>query len=102
MRYLATQRPTVRKQHVNKASLSYGTGRPHWTARNRAEAEEFFLGSLASWRQRMGIDKMVLVGHSMGGYLAAAYALKYPDHVAHLILVCPAGIVRASLLDRRP
>ena len=44
----------------------------------------------------MGIDKMVLVGHSMGGYLAAAYALKYPEHIKHLILVCPAGIVRTE------
>lgn len=42
----------------------------------------------------MALDKVVLVGHSMGGYLAACYALKHPEHVQHLILVCPAGIVR--------
>lgn len=75
------------------------SGRPPFTARGQEEAEAFFINSLAAWRKAEGLDaagsnggKMVLVGHSLGGYLAAAYALRHPDHVQHLVLVCPAGI----------
>lgn len=38
------------------------------------------------------IDKFTLLGHSLGGYLAVSYALKYPGHIKKLILASPAGI----------
>ena len=57
-----------------------------------ARAEHFFLSSLESWREATGIDRMVLVGHSLGGYLASAYAVRYPHRVSGLIMVSPAGV----------
>lgn len=29
--------------------------------------------SLEAWRQAQGLDQMVLMGHSMGGYLSGRY-----------------------------
>ncbi|GLC56231.1 hypothetical protein PLESTB_001082300 [Pleodorina starrii] len=73
------------------------SGRPPYRARTREQAEDFFLGSLAEWRRAAGLEgsKMILVGHSLGGYLAANYALRHPEHVQHLVLVCPAGVPKA-------
>ncbi|CAG8479626.1 3128_t:CDS:2 [Paraglomus occultum] len=56
------------------------------------EAEDFFVDSLEKWREIHKIKKMTLLGHSLGGYLAAVYALKYPERVERLILVSPIGI----------
>ncbi|KAL7746395.1 hypothetical protein RI367_008238 [Sorochytrium milnesiophthora] len=56
------------------------------------EVEDFFIDSLEEWRKKVGIDQMILVGHSLGGLLSSAYALKYPDRVEKLILVSPAGV----------
>ncbi|KAL2916912.1 hypothetical protein HK105_203691 [Polyrhizophydium stewartii] len=68
------------------------------------QTEDFFVDSLEAWRQRMGLESMVLVGHSMGGYLSTAYALKHPDRVEKLLLVSPVGVPKApskEVLARR-
>ncbi|KAJ2746156.1 hypothetical protein GGI20_001579 [Coemansia sp. BCRC 34301] len=63
--------------------------------RRATYAEDFFVESLEAWRQRMGIDRMVLCGHSFGGYMVGAYALKYPQHVEKLVLLSPIGVPEA-------
>ena len=56
------------------------------------EAENWFIDALEEWRVKRGIDKMTLMGHSLGGYMAVCYALKYPGHLNKLILASPVGI----------
>jgi pimeloyl-ACP methyl ester carboxylesterase len=55
------------------------------------ETEGFFVKSLEEWRRGMGISKMLLCSHSIGGYLSTCYALEYPQHVSKLVLISPAG-----------
>lgn len=43
-------------------------------------------------RKALGLEKMNIMGHSMGAVLASAYASKYPEHVARLTLVTPAHL----------
>ncbi|KAI9574883.1 Alpha/Beta hydrolase protein [Boletus coccyginus] len=56
------------------------------------EAESFFVDSLEEWRSKMGVEKMTLIGHSLGAYFSTAYALRYPTRVHKLILLSPAGV----------
>lgn len=56
------------------------------------EAESWFVDSLEEWRIKKGIDRFTLLGHSLGGYMACAYALKYPGHLNKLVLASPVGI----------
>ena len=56
------------------------------------EAENWFVDALEEWRIKKKIDCFTLLGHSLGGYMAVAYALKYPGHLNKLILASPVGI----------
>ena len=56
------------------------------------EAENWFVDALEEWRVQKKLDRFTLLGHSLGGYLAVAYALKYPGHLNKLILASPVGI----------
>ncbi len=41
-------------------------------------------------RKELRVEKLTLLGHSMGAVLASAYAKKYPEHIKKLVLVSPA------------
>lgn len=42
-------------------------------------------------RARLGIERMALAGNSMGGAIAAKYAIVHPDHLYALVLVDAGG-----------
>jgi pimeloyl-ACP methyl ester carboxylesterase len=48
--------------------------------------------------EHLGIEKAVIVGHSMGGMLATRFALMYPETTTHLVLVDPIGLEDYRLL----
>lgn len=68
------------------------------------KAEEQFVEYLENWRKAVGLDKFILLGHSLGGYLVTAYALKHPERIQRLILSDPWGfpILPYGLVDRHP
>ena len=39
--------------------------------------------------QSLGVSRLVLIGHSMGGMLAMRYALQYPGKIEKLVMVNP-------------
>jgi len=43
------------------------------------DAERELVQSIEAWRQEMELDKFVLLGHSMGGFLATSYAIRHPS-----------------------
>ncbi len=47
---------------------------------------------LEAVRQKIGVQKMILVGHSWGSTLAASYMAKYPSHVSKVIFHSPAKL----------
>ncbi|KAF8985014.1 hypothetical protein BGZ46_006304 [Entomortierella lignicola] len=87
-----SSRPDFKFKHSSKTSIKDVV----------RDSEDFFIEGLEEWRQIQRIEKMVLVGHSLGGYLSVAYALKYPERVEKLILVSPVGIPENPEAQKAP
>jgi pimeloyl-ACP methyl ester carboxylesterase len=56
----------------------------------------FFATVVSSVLDQIAPPAFVLCGHSLGGYIAANYAASHPERVARLILIAPAGFLRAA------
>ncbi len=67
--------------------LGFGrSSRPQFTT-DPEGVEEQFVVALEEWREKVGLEEMLLLGHNLGGYLSAAYTLKYP-HRCFGVCVC--------------
>src|SRR4051794_23416961 len=47
-----------------------------------------YVAALCGWADSLGLRRFVLVGHSMGGYVALNFARHYGDRLLGLGLVC--------------
>jgi len=50
------------------------------------------VGALEEFLDALGVQPVVLVGHSLGGWVGAHVALRQPRRIEHLILVDAAGV----------
>ena len=55
-----------------------------------------FVQSIEDWMTAVSLERVILLGHSFGGFVATHYALKFPDRVLKLILAEPWGFTPAS------
>ncbi|HEX2572809.1 MAG TPA: alpha/beta fold hydrolase [Polyangia bacterium] len=83
---LSAQRPVVLyDQRGTGRSGALKAGEPCTLADEVADLEAL--------RARLGVEKFDLLGHSWGGYLSMAYAIRHPERVQHLVL-CDAAAPR--------
>lgn len=66
--------------------LGYGRSSRSKFSKDAEEIENQYVESIEKWRQQMGIERMMILGHSFGGFLSTSYAIKYPERIEHLIL----------------
>lgn len=62
------------------------------TKANYEYTMRFFAKAVRGVIRELDLQRVVLVGHSMGGQIAMTYALDYPDTIEGLVLTSPAGL----------
>lgn len=71
--------------------LGFGKSSRPSLSSNPEEAERQFVEAIEEWCKTMKLERFILLGHSLGGYLCTAYALKYPERICHLVPADPWG-----------
>lgn len=61
---------------------------------------EAFAEVVRAFVRAKGLERPILVGHSMGGHTALTLAITYPDEVGALVLTAPAGFEKFSARER--
>src|SRR5215813_15305693 len=76
-----------------------GHGESQW-ADPPAYATENFAADLLGFIDALGLARVALVGHSMGGHNAMSFAAWHPDRVSALVIVDSRPMIPTDRLDR--
>ena len=66
------------------------SARPKVEFSNENECIEFFVETIEAFRKAKSINKFYLCGHSLGGYYAGQYSIKYPQYLEDTIFLFSA------------
>lgn len=61
---------------------------------------DYEVADIEQVRQYFGLERVMLVGWSYMGAMAALYAQKYPEYVSRLVMVCPIPIRHPAPYDQ--
>lgn len=86
------QRLATRYRVLAPEHPGFGAPTPAWLT-SVGDLAYFYLDAL----DRLGIDKLHLVGHSLGGWAAAEIAIRNTSRLSSLVLMAPAGLSDASV-----
>lgn len=76
-----------------------GRGESGWAPDGRYNTDAY-VADLEAFRQHLGLERMILVGHSMGGTNVVNYAALNPQHVGALVIVDSAPELHMAGLTR--
>lgn len=71
----------------------HGLGRSERPDDYSAVSNDAWADQAEALRAFLGHEKIVVFGHSYGGYIALEYALKYPDRVSGIVLLSTAAVL---------
>lgn len=69
---------------------SWYSDTPDWdnpAIREKYLNEDYYVNEIEEVRQKLGLDKFYLTGHSWGGMISMMYARKHPEHLKGLIII---------------
>ena len=67
------------------------SSREEYKVKSVDDAVDFFVRFIEEWRKVKDITNFFICGHSLGGYLATLYTIKYQHHVKKIFLISPIG-----------
>ena len=76
-----------------------GNGRSGRPPRETMTHEQFTADADAL-AEHLGFDRLVLIGHSYGGFIALEMAVRYPGRLSHLVLVDTAAVPMFRYADK--